>query len=40
MLEGNLYLGSLEIIFPTLESGMALILPMITCPAGRYKVEF
>ena len=40
MLEGNLYLGSLEIILRTLESGMALILPMITCPAGRYKVEF
>ena len=33
ILEGNLYLGPLEIILPTLASGMTFILPVITCPA-------
>ena len=37
MLEGNLYLGPLEMILRTLASGMALRLPVITCPAEGYK---
>ena len=34
ILEGNLYLGPLEIILRTLASGMTLRLPVITYPAG------
>ena len=34
ILEGNLYLGPLEIILRTLASGKTFILPVITCPAG------
>ena len=37
ILEGNLYLGPLEIILRTLASGMTFILPVITCPAEGYK---
>ena len=37
ILEGNLYLGPLEIILPTLASGMTIRLPVITCPAEGYK---
>ena len=37
ILEGNLYLGPLEMILGTLASGMTLRLPVITCPAERYK---
>ena len=37
ILEGNLYLGSLEIILRILESGMTFRLPVITCPAEGYK---
>ena len=33
ILEGNLYLGPLEIILRTLASGMTYKLPVITCPA-------
>ena len=33
VLEGNLYLGPLEIILRTLPSGMTFKLPVITCPA-------
>ena len=41
ILEGNLYLGPLEIILQTLASGMTFRLPVITCPVGGYKlVEF
>ena len=35
ILEGNLYLGPLEIILRTLASGMTFRLPVFTCPAGR-----
>ena len=34
ILEGNLFLGRLEIILRTIASGMTFILPVITCPAG------
>ena len=37
ILEGNLYLGPLEIIFRTLESGMTFRLLVITCLAGGYE---
>ena len=37
ILEGNQYLGPLEIILRTLASGMTLRLPVITCPAEGYK---
>ena len=37
ILEGNLYLGPLEIILQTLASGMAFRLPVITFTAGGYK---
>ena len=37
ILEGNLYLGPLEIILRTLASGMTFRLPVITCPAEGYK---
>ena len=37
ILEGNLYLGPLEIILRTLTSGMTFSLPVITCPAEQYK---
>ena len=33
ILEGNLYLGPLEIILRTLASGMTFRSPVITCPA-------
>ena len=36
-LEGNPYLGPLEIILRTLASGMTFRLPVITCPAEGYK---
>ena len=35
--EGNLYLGTLEIILRTLASGMTFRLPVIACPAEGYK---
>ena len=37
ILEGNLYLGPLEIVLRTLASGMTFRLPVITCPADGYK---
>ena len=37
ILEGNLYLGPLEMILQTLASGMTFRLPVITCPAEGYK---
>ena len=37
ILEGNLYLGPLEIILRTLASGMTYRLPVITCPAEGYN---
>ena len=37
ILEGNLYLGPLEMLLRTLASGMTLRLPVITCPAEGYK---
>ena len=37
MLEGNLYLGPLEMILRTLASRMTCRLPVITCPAEGYK---
>ena len=37
ILEGNLYLGPLEIILRTLASEMTLRCPVITCPAEGYK---
>ena len=37
ILDGNLYLGRLEIILRTLASGMTFRLPVITCPSERYK---
>ena len=37
ILEGNLYLGPLEIILRTLASGMTFRLPVIACPAEGYK---
>ena len=37
ILEVNLYLGPLDIIFRTLVTGMSLRLLVITCPAGGYK---
>ena len=37
ILEGNLYLGPLEIISRTLASGMTFRLPAITYPAVGYK---
>ena len=37
ILEGNLYLGPLEIILRTLSSGMTFRLPVITYPAEEYK---
>ena len=37
ILEGNLYLGPLEIILQTLASGMTYRLPVIRCPAKGYK---
>ena len=41
ILEGNLYLGPLEINLRTLASGMTFRLPVITCPVGGYKkIEF
>ena len=33
ILEGNIYLGPLEIILQTLAPGMTFRLPVITCPA-------
>ena len=36
ILEGNLYLGPLEIILRTLAPGMTYRLPVITCPAEGY----
>ena len=36
ILEGNLYLGPLEMILRTLASGMTFRLPVITCPAEGY----
>ena len=37
ILEGNLFLGPLEIILRTLASGMTFRLPVITCLAEGYK---
>ena len=37
ILEGNLFLGPLEMILRTLASGMTFRLPVITCPAEGYK---
>ena len=37
ILEGNPYLGPLEIILRTLASGMTFRLPVITCHAEGYK---
>ena len=37
ILEGNLYLGPLDMILRTLVSGMTFRLPVITCPAEGYK---
>ena len=37
ILEGNLYLGPLEIILRTLASGMTFRLHVKTCPAVGYK---
>ena len=37
ILEGDLYLGPLEIILGTQASGMTYRLPVITCPAEGYK---
>ena len=37
ILDGNLYLGALEIILRTVASVMTFSLPVITCPAGEYK---
>ena len=37
ILEGNLYLGPLEMILRTLASGMTFRLPVTTCPAEGYK---
>ena len=37
ILDGSLYLGSLEIILQTLASGITFRLPAITCPAEGYK---
>ena len=37
VLEGNLYLGPLEIILRILSSGMTFRIPVITCPAEGYK---
>ena len=37
ILEGNLYLGPLEMILRTIASGMTCRLPVITCPAEGYK---
>ena len=37
ILEGNLYLGPLEVILRTLTQGMTFRLPVITCPAKGYK---
>ena len=37
ILDGNLYLGRLEIILRTLASGMKFRLPVISCPAWGYK---
>ena len=37
ILEGNLYLGPLEIILRTLASGMTSRLPVMTCPAEGYE---
>ena len=37
ILEGNLYLGPLEMMLRTLASGMTFRLPVITCPAEGYK---
>ena len=37
ILEGNLYLGPLEIVLRPLASGMAFRLPAITCPVEGYK---
>ena len=37
ILEGDLYLGPLEIKLRTLASGMTFRLPVITCPAEGYK---
>ena len=37
IVEGNLYLGPLEIILRALASGMTIKLPVITCHAGGYK---
>ena len=37
IVEGNLYLGPLEIILRNLASGMTFRLPVITYPAEGYK---
>ena len=37
ILDGNLYLGSLETILRTLASEMTFSLPEVTCPAEGYK---
>ena len=37
LLEGNLYLGSYELILRTLASGMTFRLPVITCLADSLK---
>ena len=37
ILEGNIYLGPLEMILRTLASGMTFRLPVTTCPAEGYK---
>ena len=37
ILEGNLYLGPIEIILRTLASGMTFRLPIIICHAKGYK---
>ena len=37
ILEGNPYLGHLEILLRTLASGMTFRLPVMTCPAEGYK---
>ena len=37
ILEGNLYLGPIDLILRALASGMTFRLPVITCPAEGYK---
>ena len=40
ILEGNLYLGPLEMILRTLASGMTFRLPVITCPAPKTELQY